>query len=353
MPFIPWSQQAALPPGAPQEAPPREKGWWGRGAERFEQAGGWTWPWQAEHYAGPWGPAAAGALGAAGLAGGALLGGVGIPAAASWLSGIAPGLTAAALPFVSHPTLLGLGGALTGYGAAQTMIERPPEPPPLLTPEERAAELAQFAPDGGDGITLPPPGGGGAPEPLGGASIRPQVIEVGGQTFWWNPTGGIGEGGWDLISARAPELTPEQQITMTEEQQAHQMEMLQLQYQLEQQAMGAQAGFSQQQQQQAVQQQMAQMFAADPYKYWAQMGQGTPGAVAQLTGGQIAPGEEFGATPLSTPSAQWWGGLLPSEQQQIAGGLNWMGIDPQDWYSIYQRMIPGLGQRQVTPAWAR
>ena len=57
--------------------------------------------------------------------------------------------------------------------------------------------------------------------------------------------------------------------------------------------------------------------------------------------------------PLSQPSQQWWGNLLPSEQQQIAGGLNWMGIDPQDWYAMQQRMIPGLGSRQMGPTWAR
>ena len=101
-------------------------------------------------------------------------------------------------------------------------------------------------------------------------------------------------------------------------------------------------------------QQMAQMYAADPYKYWAQMGQGTPGAVSRLTGGQIAPGQPMAqGIPLSTPSSQWWQNLLPSEQQQISGGLNWLGVDPQDWYSMYQRMIPGRGQRQTGPQWAR
>jgi len=81
---------------------------------------------------------------------------------------------------------------------------------------------------------------------------------------------------------------------------------------------------------------------------------GTPGAVARLTGGQVGPGQPFQqGVPLSTPSAQWWQNLLPSEQQQIAGGLNWLGVSPEDWYSMYQRMIPGLGTRQMEPVWAR
>ncbi len=220
-------------------------------------------------------------------------------------------------------------------------------------------------------IILPQPGEGigESTGPVG----QPTIIEVGGQTFWWNPTGGVyGTGGWDvmpkqgltpeqqaqqaeadrqaaLIRANIGVLSPEQQIQQAEAERQAQMERLRTQYELERQMQAAQAA-----------QQMAQMYAADPYKYWAQLGQGTPEAVSRLTqaagqqpGGAILPGQQMRQIPLSTPSAQWWGNLLPSEQQQIAGGLNWLGINPEDWYSMYQRTIPGLNQRQVEPQWAR
>ena len=166
-------------------------------------------------------------------------------------------------------------------------------------------------------------------------------------------------------------LTPEQQLGEFEAQRTARIQEIELQMEMQRQMQEASAA-----------QQMTQMYAADPYKYWAQLGAGTPEAVARLTGyqglsakelgalspherakyigeleerypGQVAPGEEMQHTPLSTPSQQWWGNLLPSEQQQIMGGVNWLGIDPMDWYSMQQRMIPGLGARQLEPAWAR
>lgn len=356
MTFWPWSEEPALPPGAPEKAPPApKKSWWEQGLERLKETGGITMPWQAEHWENQ--PAWTRHLGKAGLglglaAGGAALGGVGIPAGLSALSGVAPWLTGPALAAMAHPTALGAIGGIGGLMGSSMMAPGGiGEPPPSGVPGVPTGPPAPVVPP-----TTPPvlPQPGELPE-AGLPTGEPQVIEVGGQSFWWNPTGGMyGTGGWDLIPARAPMgLTPEQQIAQTEEQRAHQIEMLKMQYGLEQQAMGAQAGYGRQQQAEAAQQQMQQMFSADPYKYWAQMGRGTPEAVARLTGGEIGVGEAFEHTPMSTPSAQWWGNLLPSEQQQVAGGLNWMGIDPQDWYSMYQRMIPGMGSRQMGPVWAR
>lgn len=341
MTMQPWTQQAALPPGAPQKAPKKEP-------FRF------TMPWQEEHWADQ--PAWTRTVGKAGLGIGlgatGILGGMAVAPALAGASAFAPWLTGPALAAMAHPTAL---GALGGFGGLMTSAYMAPgragEPPTVPTvPWAGQPPTAPTTPPG-PGV-LPTPGEGAEPTgPVG----QPQVITVGDQQFWWNPTGGlIGSGGWDLISPRAERLTPEQEMAQAEAQRAHQMEMLRLQYELEQQAMGGQATQVREQQAAAAAQQMAQMYAADPYKYWAQMGQGTPEAVARLTGGRVAPGEEFErGVPLSTPSAQWWGGLLPSEQQQIMGGVNWMGVDPKDYYSMYQRMIPGLGQRQMAPTWAR
>jgi len=187
-----------------------------------------------------------------------------------------------------------------------------------------------------------------------GPEIQPQVIEVGGQRFWWNASGGsYGTGGWEPLSGGAGGLTPEQQIEQARLGREHQMKQLEAQYGLEQQSITQQLESQRQQQAAGAAQQMSQMYAADPYKYWAQMGMGTPEAVARLTGGGVEAGAPMQQVPLSVPSAQWWQNLLPSEQQQISGGLNWLGTNPEDWYSMYQRMIPGLGQRQMEPVWAR
>ena len=148
--------------------------------------------------------------------------------------------------------------------------------------------------------------------------------------------------------------TTEQEMAENEAQRAARIQELELQMQLEQQAMERQMEMQRGTQAASAAQQMAQMYAADPYKYWAQLGAGTPEAVARLTGGQVGAGEQFQqGVPFSTPSQQWWGNLLPSEQQQISGGLNWLGVNPQDWFAMQQRMIPGLGARQIEPSWAR
>jgi len=340
----------------------------------------WTMPWQEEHWTEPqpeWTRTVGKVgLGAGLLAGGALLGGYGIPAAASWLSGLAPGLTGAALPFVAHPGWMGMLGGGAGLLGSSAMA-----PGELGQPTKAAAPAPTTPAKAPTTPTTPPtlPTPGAYPTGTEAPTGQPQIVEVGGQQFWWNPTGGIyGTGGWDLIPARTqgltPEqqmeqarldreaalartqtgvLTPEQQLAETEAQRAARIQELQLQYQLEQQGMERQLELQRQMQQAQASQSMAQMYASDPYKYWAQMGQGTPGAVARLTGGKVAPGGQMGQVPLSTPSAQWWGNLLPSEQQQISGGLNWLGVNPEDWYSMYQKMIPGLGQRQVESQWAR
>ena len=390
MAFTPWTQQRTLPPGSPEKQPPKEftdkeledlrtRGFGQRTIEMF-QAGTvtppeetkfkptWTWPWQAEHYDKPGGEAAKWALGIGLGAGGAALG-LAAPGALGWLSQYAPWLTSPALAGMGGlaQTGLAIGGGLTGATIAGGMTPEAPIPtppgteptgPPDTGPTEGESRV-NYGPTGipfletWDGTKWVGPEQ--AEGEVGVPSAEPQVQEIGGQQFWWDPTGGMyGTGGWSLIPSRGEQISPEQTIQMTEAERAHQMEMLQEQYRLEQQTMTQQGGQARGMQEAAAAQQMAQMYAADPYKYWAQMGQGTPGAVARLTGGQVRPGEQMQqGVPLSTPSAQWWGNLLPSEQQQISGGLNWMGIDPQDWYSMYQRMIPGQGSRQLGPAWAR
>lgn len=375
-PLTPWTQPAALPPGAPEEAPPkRKKSWWEQGVERMGEEG-WTWPWEAAHWERPGATAAKWGLGVGGAAAGAVAGMAapglmfGLGSKVPWLGGLAK----AGLGLAGHPFLTGLGGAGAGYLAAEAMTPpgagrpaaptapvEPPGPPTAPAAGPAVGETrVNYGPTGipiletWDGTSWVGP----EREAVTGAAAQPEVVEIEGQRFWWDPTGGMyGTGGWSIIPAgAAPGPTPEQQEIQTTEQRRqrqHQIEMLELQYELEQQTMGTQAGYGREQQAAAAAQQMAQMYAADPYKYWAQMGQGTPGAVARLTGGQVAPGQQFQGAPLSIPSAQWWQNLLPSEQQQIAGGLNWMGVDPQDWYSMYQRMIPGLGARQMEPTWAR
>jgi len=357
--FIPWTQQPALPPRAEEKAPPEpKKNWWEQGLERWQETGGVTMPWQTEHWEAQ--PAWTRHLGKAALgvgltsAGAAL--GLSTPAILAYLSSHFPWLTGPALFTMDHTTALKVLGGAAGLMTSAYMAPgeagapAPTAPPGVPTPTAPAAPAAPTAPP-----ILPTPG---VPEAAGPAG-QPEVMEIGGQTFWWNPTGGIyGTGGWDLIppraEPRAPSLTPEQQMAESEAQRAAQMERLQMQYQLEQQLMGGQQQAARGLQEAGAAQQMAQMYAADPYKYWAQMGTPTPEAVARLTGGEVGPGEPFQqGVPLSMPSQQWWGNLLPSEQQQIMGGLNWMGMDPQDWFAMKQRMIPGLGARQMGPVWAR
>ena len=190
---------------------------------------------------------------------------------------------------------------------------------------------------------LPTPGGTEETE-----LENPIVIEVGGEKFWWNPMGNGGIGDWERVppGSAGGGWTDEDYYNWQWEQQERQ-------YEWEMKIMQEQMRLQREQQAAGAAQSMAQMYAADPYKYWAQLGTPTPEAVARLTGGAIQPGEPFGKVPLSIASSQWWGNLLPSEQEQIMGAVNWLGVNPEDYVSMYQRMIPGLGARQLEPAWAR
>lgn len=281
---------------------------------------------------------------------GTQLAGAGAPQTASWLGRLGQSITNQPIKGVPWWVKTGVPAAgLGGYGAY--------------------ANLAGVGEGAGEGTA---PWGAGTDYPTmqdymaaknvelfggGGESGLPEAGAGGG--VYWNPTTGKYEtdpstmpiivtdengdrwyydqmaGTWSLLGGAGGAggaLTFEQQ-----------MEMLQEQYRLQ---------LEQQEAYAAQQQQM--MYEADPYKYWAQMGQGTPGAVARLTGGEIGAGEPFEqGVGMSTPSSQWWNNLIPSEQQQIMGGVNWLGIDPEDYYAMYKRMIPGLGSRQVEPVWAR
>lgn len=406
MAFAPWTQQPALPPilmgeeedeekrkkkvTPPPPPPPEEPSWWEKGIGRLQETGGFTMPWQAEHWENQ--PAWSRNIGKAALgigltAGGAALGGAALPAALGSASGFLPWLTGPALTAMAHPTALGLLGGLGGLTASSIMAPGGAGEPAPYEPGPYEPAMAPTPTPTPTPSVLPEPGEEWGVGPEG----EPQVITVGDQQFWWNPTGGMyGTGGWDLIPARARGLTPEQQIEqarldreaaerrtgitagMTPEQEIEQlriqrqweaqqsaaqreqqMQVLQTQGGFEQQRLAEQAGFAREHQMAGAAQRMSQMYAAEPYKYWAQMGGGTPESVARLTGGEIAPGEAMGQVPLSMPSQQWWGNLMPSEQQQIMGGVNWLGIDPQDWFAMKQRMIPGMGSRQMGPTWAR
>ena len=282
----------------------------------------------------------------------------------------------------THKVATGIGGA-AGAGLAYGNW-------PRGAPEGAAPELGPYfgpgyTPTGGwptppveEGL-LQPGAGAYTGEPFG----TPEIVDIGGQQFWWNPMGQGGIGGWELISAGAQQrgltaeqmmaeaqkdreaamarllagqqgqLSVEEQIAQMEADRRNQEQLLRAQYEAQMEQMIKQMEMERGMQSAGAAQQMSQMYAADPYKYWAQMGTPTPEAVARLTGGQIGAGEQFGQTPMSVPSAQWWGNLLPSEQQQIMGGINWLGVDPYDYLSMYQRMIPGLGSRQFEPTWAR
>jgi len=374
MPFAPWTQQVQ---GARYGEPPPEEGL----SDKFEEWKKQTYPdWLYN----------------------LLNVGTTTPQGQPVTTGVVPGIgalgtgaKAVGSALAQIPKWMGRHKFLTGVGALGTAIAVPnilnrggEEAPAPTTPSDSAWQVdpAEWLPP----PALPTPDT--PPEDTEQARAKPEVIEIDGVQFWWNPTGGIyGDGGWERIPAAsaatqltpeqqmqqaeldrqaamaramAGQLTPEQQMAQDEAQRQAQMAQLRLQYELaqrnatqqnwEQQAqLRLQAELSRGEQAAQAAQQMAQMYAQEPYKYWAQMGQGTPGAVARLTGGKVAPGQQMRQVPLSTPSAQWWGNLLPSEQEQIAGAVNWLGVNPQDWYSTYQRMIPGLSSRQVEPSWAR
>jgi hypothetical protein len=171
------------------------------------------------------------------------------------------------------------------------------------------------------------------------ATGNPNVVTVGGQNFWQDPA----TGAWSIITADTG-MTPEQQLGLFLGETGG--TSLALQQEQEEVARQLQA-------QQAAEQ-IAQIYAANPYLYWAQLGQGTPESVAALTRGQAQPGQPFSPTPLGVPSAQWWNNLGPNEQQQIFGALNWMGVNPAEYQNLYNKMIPGLGaQQQAVAQWTR
>uniref|UniRef100_A0A6H1Z6U4 Uncharacterized protein n=1 Tax=viral metagenome TaxID=1070528 RepID=A0A6H1Z6U4_9ZZZZ len=378
MAFIPWAQQVQ---GAKF------------GEEPKKDETGWTWPWQPEHWAkvskesgapafeepllrGLWtgGLTALGlltpakVLGMGGLAG-QLATKPGVPGAIAKMAGAATKIPS---------WMAALGGAGAGYTYGQTPTGGTPTAEPgqyaNIPGEPGWFDIAQV---GGNASNLPQPGEAGA-----GATTEPYKIDIDGTQIWYNPTGGVyGEGGWDLVpratglsaeeqirqaeldrlaamerlkASQGGQLTGDQQAAFEQQRLEWEKEKLRLQQEHEMRAIQLQSELQRKMQEAAAAQEMAQMYAADPYKYWAQLGGGTPEAVARLTGGKVGAGQPFQqGVPLSIPSSQWWGNLLPSEQQQISGGLNWLGVNPQDWFSMYQRMAPGLASRQVEPAWAR
>jgi hypothetical protein len=255
-----------------------------------------------------------------------------------------------------HPLAATLGAAGGGYmGYANRPGQESPFPPGMTEAPGFQALWPGWTPDyktsskfGGAPTTqpsaqapapvLPEPGMGG----LGGEPEEPRVVDVGGQQFWYDP----GTGTWNLLPQQKAAANTDQdwwyQQNINRENNAASLEQIRLQNELARQREAASATEN-----------MATMYAQDPYKYWAQMGQLTPEAVARLTGGQVQAGQPFQGTPLSYPSMQWWNNLLPSEQEQILGVLNWMGINPEDWFAMQQRMMPGLSSRQMEPVWAR
>ncbi len=347
-PLPPWTQPPAVPPKDPLKPPVKEKkNWWEQGMERFQKAGGFTMPWQAEHWTAPqpdWTRNVGKAGLGLGLTAAGALGGMAIAPALAGASSFLPWLTGPALGAMAHPTALGIGGGLAGLMGSSVMAPGDLGKPGIAAPGGAPPAIPAPPPPPGQPPTLPMPGGEvAAPEPVfftDESGLRWIYNEYTGQ---WSP----------VEQPREPGPNLQQQTMEADLNRAQQMQMLREQAEFERKAMEQQATAARGQQAAGAAQQMAQMYAADPYKYWAQMGQGTPPAVARLTGGEVAPGEQMGRVPLSMPSQQWWGNLLPSEQQQISGGLNWLGQDPQDWFAMQQRMIPGLGQRQMGPQWAR
>jgi len=398
MPFTPWGEQPALAPGAPQKQPQKQKkNWWEQGLANLEQAGGISMPWQAKHWdpqftpewargAGMAGGIVGGmaGLGALGLAAPGLI--AGAPGMVPWLSqaagrmampGAFGGLTQAALPAArggvgqalkAVPQWMGRHKALTGLGlgagaiglanlpGGEAGLPQPPSPGQMGT--------------GLEGLTAMPPGAppgteGGPPEPGAGEGGGPDIrTDADGNKWILNEF----TGQWTMIQPQQVRgLTPEQtmaeslaerEAAMARRTATDEASMARMRENIAAEEAAMQAQFTGQRgmQEAGAAQQMAQMYAQDPYKYWAQMGLGTPEAVSRLTQGDegIAPGEQFQpGVPLSMPSQQWWGNLLPSEQQQIMGGLNWMGIDPADWQATRMRMIPGMQSRQMEARFAR
>ncbi len=397
MPMQPWMQPATLPPGAEQQVPQAKKNWWERGTERYGETGGFTMPWQPEHWANQ--PAWTRNVGKFGLGVGMAAGiagaGMGVPGAMfgigsriPWLGGLAKaglGLAPKAGGFGklgAMGKLGGLGGLFGSAFMAPGSVGRPP------TAQERAAELETIRgglPKEAPGDTPVQPQAGApkvgdtrsgtdtsgrptietytedgtwvSPEMGAGMGDQPRVVTVNGRQFWWDKVGGIyGTGSWEVLPEQKRVGTLEDQIAKMRaefdigQQQASAQQTRDIDY--KRQVLEMQSEATRQQQAEATQQQIAAMYLQDPYKYWAQLGQGTPESVAALTGGQLQAGQPAQYAQMGLPSAQWWGSQAPSQQQQVLGGLNWMGVDPQDWLNRYQQLIPGSGGRPTT-TWAK
>lgn len=263
-----------------------------------------------------------------------MVGKVGVPAGAGYLgyNALTSGQDPSLWPQSEIDAAIAAGNAIqTGPGWTQPAGYTPP----AATPPTKNGEKSAYKPPG-----------------------VPEITTINGVQFWRYFIGVDADGNdmysdWEVLPGSSGGLTPEQMMSESERDRilaaqraqwegANQLQQIELQNRLarEREAAGQTEN-------------LMQMYAADPYKYWAQLKQMTPEAVARLTGGAQQAGQPFIPHPFSYPSAQWWGNLLPSEQQQIGGALNWMGIDPQDWYAMYQKMIPGLATRQPSPQWAR
>ncbi len=346
---------------------------------------GWTWPWQEEHWAESagvpkWASTAGKIGGYAGLSAAALL------ALMSGNPAVATGTLRGAGLLSRLPGGARLTGGLLKAGAAAQRIPwwaraAPPVAGGIVTGgamggagemDLTAQQLPPTEPPPGAG---PPPGGGEPPEGTTEEQITGYDSE-GNPVRMWNesadafafrymqhyreqpPKVFTDESGrqfyYDEIEGWQPLGTPgetHEQRTRREQSQiaARGREQMALQEQQQQ--------WSIEQQQQAAEQAQQQMYQADPHKYWAQLGMGTPEVVAALSQGKLRPGEapseiDVAEGGIGYPSAQWWSNLLPTEQRQVLGGVNWMGVDPEDWYSMYRRMIPGVAQRQHV-SWAR
>jgi hypothetical protein len=139
---------------------------------------------------------------------------------------------------------------------------------------------------------------------------QPEVKVINGVRFWRYPMidadNNVIWSDWELIgdveTPTTPKvdtgLTPEQQIAqdeITRKAQAEQSDLerqsamarLIKEYELRQQEDAANANRNREAQAAQAAQQMANMYAADPYKYWAQLTGLTPEAVARLTGGAV------------------------------------------------------------------
>lgn len=385
MTMAPWGQQPAVAPDAPQKQPPKQKkNWWEQGLANLEQAGGFSMPWQAKHWDPQFTPEWA-------RVGGAVGGVVGGLAGLGALGLAAPGLLAGAgrmaMPPAAGMQFPGIGRMIGQAGReALTAVPRWMRQHPVETLFGLGAGAIGLANlPGGEALTPPPSLPGGIPPTVADPGTPPtsptDLPEPGDKekgkpqpTFFTDAQGNRWQlvdpltNKWEMVqppyvrgesaeqTAERAKLDREARSRDAAAQQKAQMERLTTEEGIESRLWEERGIQERGMQEAAAAQAMAQMYAADPYKYWAQMGLGTPEAVSRLTQGEqgIAPGEQFQpGVPLSMPSQQWWGNLLPSEQQQISGAVNWMGIDPADWQATRERMIPGMASRQMEARFRR